>query len=87
MLIREWMRSSLCRRIGRTLRVLCVVVTAFDDLLLLVLAQHFERGEPAGLVGRQRVDAVGLGRGGDRVLVALPGEGWFAVPGDGTDGQ
>src|SRR5215217_4884781 len=69
MLVRAMMRSSLCRKIGRTL-VLVVAVAALDELLILVEAQHARGAQASGEVGRERVDAVGARGGGDRVVVA-----------------
>ena len=61
-----------------------VAVAALDDLLAFVVAQQLPGGQPrAGEVGRQRVEPVGLGGGGDRVVVARPGERGLAVAGGG----
>ena len=49
-------------------------MAALDDLLLLVEAEHARGREPAGLVGGERVDAVGGGGALDRGVVALPGQ-------------
>ena len=60
--------------------LLVVAVAALDDLLAFIGAEQFSGGQPrAGEVGRQRVDPVGLPGGGDRVVVARPGERRLAV--------
>ena len=62
-------------------------MAAFDDLLVLVELEDLGRGERVGVVGGERVDAVGRGGGGDRGLVARVGEGRLAVAGAGVDVQ
>ena len=61
-----------------------VAVAALDDLLAFVVAQYLPGGQAgAGEVGRQRVEPVGLPDGGDRVVVAGPGQRGLAVAGGG----
>ena len=65
-----------------------VAVAAFDDLLAFVVAQDLTGGQSfAGEVGRQRVDPVGPGGRGDRLVVARPGEGGLGVAGAGGGGD
>ena len=64
--------------------LLVVAVAALDDLLAFVVAQEVPGGQPgAGEVGRERVDPVRSGGGGDRFLVACEGECGLAVAGGG----
>ena len=46
-------------------------MSALDDLLVLVELEDAPGAEAPGEVGRERVDAVGVRRGADRLLVAL----------------
>ena len=68
--------------------LLVVAVATLDDLLAFVVAQDLTSGEPlGGEVGRQRVDPVGLGGGGDRLVIARPGERRLGVAGGGRGGN
>lgn len=60
-------------------------MAALDQVLLLVEAQEAGRGDAAGEVGGERVDAVGARRLGDRLLVAREGEGGALAADAGVD--
>ncbi len=72
-----YVRSSLWRKIGRTLRFLHVAVATLDDLLVLVEAQHVTGGDAAREVRRDGVDPVEAGGGIDR----LPVDAARSIPG------
>ena len=61
--------------------LLHVAVATLNDLLVLVEPQDVSGGDPAGEVRRERVDPVERSGGGDRVLVALPGQGQLPLAG------
>ena len=84
MLIRAWMRSSLCRKIGRTLSDCFVAVAAFDDLLVFVEPRTRSAVSAPGWLVASGVDAVGRGGGVDRGVVARVGQGRFAGAGAGA---
>ena len=66
-------------------RLLHVAVATLDDLLVFVEAQDLSGGDPARDVRRERVDPIEALGGGDRILVALPGQGQLALAGGDGD--
>ena len=87
------MRSSLCKKIGRTLRVCFRSRAAVRRST--GLCRFSARRRRSAATGRRcgragwwrRVQPVEAGGGGDRVLVARPGDDGLAAPGAGADVQ
>ena len=85
MAMSAWMRSSLCRKIGRTLQGLFeVAVALFDDPLVFVGVEHVERGQRAagwvGQVGGEGVEPVQC-RCGWRWRRGCGARRWWVCPG------
>ena len=85
-LTRASMRSSLCRKTGRTAASVGVAVAQLDQLVF-VEAQQLGGRQPPGQVGGQRVDPVGAGGLADGVLVTPGPQGGRARAGAGGDLQ